>query len=890
MIGNLYCNEQSVKTKYYEEKLQRAIERLAEFNNLRQVFKNFDDYHKQFQNNKFSKNVIFNLLSSNRYEETSFDENSIIVNSPQKDLQTMELAFEEFFIKNKSYDSRDFKDFLNKLTSKENFTSLQAYHELKIGHELKEKLNDVSLFHKTSLGKKPDLYAKSGNKNIVIELTGLNSRKSEQTIEKVIERVAQAYLSKYSIGKLIIFLFDTFDLPTDENGHIDENKSVEIIEKNFDKIELGSLKDFNGAINFRNRLIELYETNDEGGKNIIIGNQMISFSDLLDVTNDNELRLYGDDESINILRKWLEKVNGINLDNILFDRIIFLDNNQNHNCVMLNSIEGVEYYTDVQTTKFFKPSGIFYKMLVNHIQNRTKFKVCEGQYEDGLPFIIAIRAPDWHFDYEKNYEDFIPIHNQIEQYLKEFDQVSGVWLYTNKLYDGLYIENPCAQEEIRLTENELINAGILRPNIHRPFITYDKKVDFANLDFKEKTSTLNKILDLEPRFDPKRDDFEHHYARADLLELFENMGLYLKEKEIDDRILIRIEIVIAKYIEYIEDHESDFKESYLMYEEKIMLGTEPIRSVATSALVLLIRHLPKDVHIKKIITLSKDKNSYVQASIAKNLDSIYEVNPKMALELASEFINDNLLVRWFIRRFIKYILYKNKTAFVDISSRIIYRYQELGLSKKERILVDYIISLITQSAILDIEETITKLFDTLINSKNKDTLSKIIFTMRNEMFLANPIYTKRVLQYYCTILEKASPEIVAVVDFALFYHLVNLNKSLYPEIVPIIETIVNTEFPKTINYNRDFKFMILDYIEKFYSEIGPRSEGFLLSLIAKNLFLLNSAWSCKIVDILDRIIESQKIINKSQFENILGEIECIRSDKVEQLKLKFRKL
>lgn len=890
MIGNLYCQEQSTRLKYYSDKLQKAIERLAEFNNLKQVFKNFDDYHKQFQNNKFSKNVIFNLLSSSLYEDASFDENSNRIDSPHKNLQAIENAFEKFFVKNKSYDSRDYKDFLNKLTSKENFTSLQAYHELKIGYELKEKLNDVSLFYKTSLGKKPDLYVKVGNKDIIIELTGLNSRKSEQTIEKVIERVSQSYLSKYSMGKSLIFLFDTFDLPTDENGHIDENKAVEIIENDIDKVELGSLKDFNGAINFRNQLIELYETNDERGKNIVIGNQMISFSDLFDVTNDNELRLYGDDERIDILRKWLEKVNHINLDNILFDRILFLDNNENHNCVMLNSIEGVEYYTDVQTTKFFKPSGIFYKMLVNHIQNRTKYKVCEGQYEDGLPFIIAIRAPDWHFEYEKNYEDFIPIHNQIEHYLKNFDQVSGVWLYTNNLYDGRYIENPCAQEEIRLIENELINAGILRSNIHRPFITYDKKVDFANLDFKEKTSRLNKILDLEPRFDLKRDDFEHHYARADLLELFENMSLYLKEKELDDKILIRMEIVIAKYIEYIEDHESDFKDSYSMYEEKIMLGTEPIRSVATSALVLLTRHLPKEIHIKKLMTLSKDKNSYVRASIAKNLDSIYEVNHKMALELASEFINDNVLVRWVVRRFIKYILYKNKKAFVDISSRIINRYQELDLSKKERILVDYIISLITQSAILDIDETITRLFDSLINSKNKDTLSKIIFTMRREIFLANPIYTKRVIQYYCTILDKASPEIVTKVDFALFYHLVSINKSLYPEIVPVIETIVNTEFPKTRDYNRGFKFMILDYIEKFFPEIGPKSEVFLLSLITKNLFLLNSVWSCKIVDILDKIIESREIRNKSQFEKILREIECIRRDKLEQLKFKFEKL
>lgn len=891
MIGNLHCLEQSARLKYYSDKLQKAIERFSEFDNLKQVFKNFDDYQKEFQNNKFSKNVIFNLLSSNHYEEASYDENTVIVNSPHKNLQTIELAFGEFFIKNKCYDSRDYKDFLNKLTSRENFTSLQAYHELKIGYELKEKVNDVSLFHKTSLGKKPDLYGKLGNKNVIIELTGLNSRKSEQTIEKVIVRTAQSYLSKYSMGKLLIFLFDTFDLPRDDDGHIDENKSVEIIEKDFANLELTLLKNFNGSIDLKHRIVEFYDTTNEEGKNVIKNNQVMSFRDLLVEPND-----YDSNSSIvnhkyfNLLRNWLEKINVIDLDDIIFERVLFLDNNENHNCIMLNSIEGVEFNTEIQTTKFFKPSGMFYNMLINHIKNRIKYKICEGQNEDGWPFIIAIRAPDWHFEYENNYEDFIPIRDQIEQYVKCFDQLSGVLLYTNNFFDGRYIENLYAQSEIRLTEDELTNARILRPNIHRPFISYDKKVDFANLDLKEKTSRVNHIMDLEPNFDLKKDDFEHPYARADLLEFFEEITLYLKEKDLEDKTLIRIEQVIDKYIEFKEDREADFKDSMQMYDEKIMVGTEPIRSIATGALVLLIRHLPTDTHIKKIMTLSKDENSYVRASISKNLDLIYEVDAKMALDLASEFINDNLLVRWFFRLFIKYILYKDKTAFLDISSRIIDRYQELGMSKKERILVDYVLSLITQSAILAIDENITKLFDKLIHTKNKDNLFKIIFALRNERFLTNPNYSKKVIRYYSTILTKASPEIIAEVEFALFYNLVNINTSLYPQIAPVIETVVNTEFPETFSYNREFRFTILDYINKYYLELGPNSQEYLLSLIIKNPFLLKSPWSCKIVDILDNITESQEITNKSQFESILQEIECARVDRVEHLKLKFEKL
>lgn len=260
----------------------------------------------------------------------------------------------------------------------------------------------------------------------------------------------------------------------------------------------------------------------------------------------------------------------------------------------------------------------------------------------------------------------------------------------------------------------------------------------------------------------------------------------------------------------------------------------------------------------------------------------------MALQLAYAFINDNTLVRWTMKEYIKYILYKDKSVFIDLSTRIIDHYQKPGLSKKERILMDFVVSLITQSAILDINKCITNLFDGLICTKNEYTLSKIIFTLREERFLTNPNYNKKIIKYFCAILEKASPEIIAEVDFALFYNLVNINKSLYPHILPVIETVVNTEFPKTTTYNNDFHFTILDYLDKFHSEIVPKSEVFLISLIAKNVFLLRSVWSCKIVDTLDKIMESQKIRNKSQVEYILKEIKCFRKkDKVERLRIRL---
>jgi hypothetical protein len=42
MIGNLYCKEQSKRIEYYFEKLERATQRLDEFRNLKNIFRDFD--------------------------------------------------------------------------------------------------------------------------------------------------------------------------------------------------------------------------------------------------------------------------------------------------------------------------------------------------------------------------------------------------------------------------------------------------------------------------------------------------------------------------------------------------------------------------------------------------------------------------------------------------------------------------------------------------------------------------------------------------------------------------------------------------------------------------------------------------------------------------------
>jgi hypothetical protein len=255
MIGNLYCKEQSKRIEYYFEKLERATQRLDEYRNLKNIFRDFDGYREKFNNNIFSKNVVFNLLSNEKYENPYTGENLRKSESPHDQIQTLENALEEFFGQNKNFNKVDYTDFVNKLTSWENFTSIQAYNEIKIGYELKKKLKSVDLFYKTTDGKKPDLYAKVNDSNLIIELTGLNSRQSEIKIENIVKKTAEFYLSEYSNGQFLFILFDTFDLPKDDDDHIDEARSIETIKMNLEKIQLNNLKGFNGIIDFRNKTV-----------------------------------------------------------------------------------------------------------------------------------------------------------------------------------------------------------------------------------------------------------------------------------------------------------------------------------------------------------------------------------------------------------------------------------------------------------------------------------------------------------------------------------------------------------------------------------------------------------------------------------------------------------
>lgn len=82
--------------------------------------------------------------------------------------------------------------------------------------------------------------------------------------------------------------------------------------------------------------------------------------------------------------------------------------------------------------------------------------------------------------------------------------------------------------------------------------------------------------------------------------------------------------------------------------------------------------------------------------------------------------------------------------------------------------------------------------------------------------------------------------------------------------------------------------MILNYLDTFYFELKGKSEVYLFALIKKNRFLLKSVWSYKVIDILEKIVDSRTLNNKIEFGIILEQIESNQNEKIDQLKLKLK--
>ena len=327
--------------------------------------------------------------------------------------------------------------------------SLSAYYEIKIAFEVFQNCTskEVDIFSQTSTGKNPDIFVKLAEKDLYIELTGLNQRDSEKKIVMIIEGTSRAFLERSTTrGFLMLILLDTLVFKIDGSGIFDTEKTIEYLGKYYDRLALNELAGSNIHVNFKENYLDLVITNNGN-----INKKPVRIYLETSINNDEQLSdskirlIFPEDkkfDAFEVIQIWADKV-------LLYDYLNSPFNNtvpypqEDNSCVMINSIEWTTDNFREQQSQKFKTSEIVKKAFLSQIERTLrKNKLAIKQNEIDKPFIIAIRAYEWRFEYENEYRDLAIIRDVIQELLKNENDVSGVIIFTNNIYSGKYIENP----------------------------------------------------------------------------------------------------------------------------------------------------------------------------------------------------------------------------------------------------------------------------------------------------------------------------------------------------------------------------------------------------------------------------------------------------------------
>ena len=721
-------------------------------------------------------------------------------------------------------------------------------------------------------------------------------RKSQTKIDEITDNISKYILSKCKKKGFILSInFDSFSLPKDSKNNIDKNLSILFLKHFVDSIYLEELIGFEGTINFRDHFISILQIDQ---KSIISNNHDNEI--ILHVNKDyNEDRnlftsLQIDEkvsESISklsyypILEQWSKTVKLADFLNSPFESIEFQSSNINNGCVEIYSIETNTNDSKLQGSSFFHTAEVMKNAFLNQIERTIDEKMERGQYEEGSPFIIAIKAQEWRFQYEFDYNEFTPIRNHVQTILKKYKNVSGIILFTNNIFYGRYIQNNNSLEDIRVTQDELETANILFQH-HEPMLKNDKSIDFSKLDYKTKTERIKKLLDIEPKINLYNDDIFHPYAKNDLIKLLTTIRQFLYESIIDQPLLHRIDSLVKKYCIINNPRENNSTKRNDPFGDNGIwkLGNVPLRAYAGLCQVLLTKHKPTNTNLLLTMSLSNDSNSYVREGICQQLHNLYEVFPNETITIAEKYCNDDKYVRYYLRNFLKFIAYKDSNKALNLFRIILKRYGKINYPhghSDESNLINYVVTFIIESFLLKQQKEYEELFNEIINNQNyTDHIKKrIIFTIRQEKFISNPLILNEVIEICLKLLREGSNKVKTDIEFFFLYKLIQINNSLYPTIKKLLDEICKIKYPEPIlNFTNDFRFTMLNYLEKFYSEFPDEAAIYLITILNLNEFLYNSVRTTTIINIIQKLLNHNiNSTNRSCLIIILKKIANIDS-------------
>jgi hypothetical protein len=833
------------------------------------------------------KNVVFNLISSDNYDNTYTQKNLLKSAGTVNSIKILDDALNQFFASNPDV-SKEYELFCNRLTDHDNFTSAQPYHEITTAYEIGKKIgfDNVQLFS-LSGSKKPDLLLYPNGKRIFLELTALETRTPEKKITEIASVIANYILKKTTKKDYFIsIVFDTFIVTRfkDDRGYILEKGVISYIKEMIDRLRLSDLIGINGSLNFHDRQIHLL------GKKMPLSPSPVEailhigkeYDENKSVTQLMHLEIIDSSKSekdlkdYQLIQSWANKITIDDFLNSPFDTVGYYTGGGNE-CVYINSLDFDSTDENLKDSYLVSTSQIVKKPFISHIKRRIKDKVDSSQFEAGSPFVIGIKASQWQYEYEWDYDDFVPIRNEVQEYLKKYPEVSGVILFTSDLYHGKFVENPNAAQKV--TKGIFEKAGILYPHIE-PQFTHDRKVALSNIEYSQKVARIKQLVNEETNLQISSDGDFDSYVKQDLEELLTNIKDFLGEKTLEPSLLSLVEPIIKKYCKFKGKREDDSvkRDDPIFESNMLILGSVPLRTYAVACLMRLTWHRPSADNLTLINSLAEDSNSYVREAVCSELAYLYEVNPENCINLAKKYCFDNKFVRWYLRIFLGFLVRKDRKQALEFFVTIIDNYGKLNMEDQgEDILLRFAVDVVTQVSLLQKESDYLSLLENMVMDTryNMNLRKQIIVTMTKPSFTSNQTIAGKTINYYLLLARTSSLEQKSHVEFFFFYNLIQRKTSLIPTILPLLDELSNITYDKPIQtYDHTYHFMILDYIFEFFEEFPEAATQYFLRVIEHNEFLVSSLKTSVIIKILDKIFNTNiDISSKGKAKLILDRVD-----------------
>lgn len=404
----------------------------------------------------------------------------------------------------------------------------------------------------------------------------------------------------------------------------------------------------------------------------------------------------------------------------------------------------------------------------------------------------------------------------------------------------------------------------------------DKKFD--DLTEIDQESEINRLVSIYDQFNTKD-------AKLDFLK---NVEVYLNKdrKKIKKETIIKLKPIVAKLCED-PDPEDDFG----LTKDKAghsLISYPTIRASAASCQMRLTWHDPEENNIFLCMKMANDENTLVREEVARNLRYLSVVDFKTSLDIAQKFQKDNIRVLFFLVDYVRFILPLHPDESFEMCKDMIERLTTEKTEEEKNSIIEYLVSLVVFMALKYKNSEFTSYFEKLLLYESYDSTIKhtIAFTCKNEDIIFDESLKPKVLEIYHILLQNKNKKIRDDADFFLLHTLTDKNKSFWPDIKPLLETMSSMKYDARPD---DFMQMnIINYIEKFWNQIPEESAEYLSRIYVNNPHLTHSFHrGPHVIKMLDAMLESMQFSDTSRkklIDVLMGFVKTGWPEAIELLK------